>query len=128
MNPVKLKARATELKDAIESGDCETIDGVYTPAERKEIKKRWPLLWDLLQNIEEQLSVVADAQDDLLNQVEMLELVAEARAIVDQRDFDAPEFDPPRDDDEDGDGDDDAADAPTEEIEVVDAVPITEGE
>lgn len=127
MNPVKLKARATELKDAIENGDCETIDGVYTPAERKEIKKRWPLLWDLLQNIEEQIAVVQDSQDDLDNQIEMLELVSEARCIVDQRDFDAPDFDPPRDED-DEDDDDDVNGSPEPEIEVVDAVPVTEGE
>jgi hypothetical protein len=121
MNVIKLKARAHELREAIEGGECETIDSVFTPAERKEIKKRWPLLWDLLQHIEEQIGIVNDAQDDLLNQLDMLELVSEARVIVDQRDFDAPEFDPPADD---GDN----ADEPTEEIEVVEAVRVSEEE
>jgi hypothetical protein len=122
MNVIKLKARAHELREAIENGDCETIDSVYSAPERKEIKKRWPLLFDLLQHIEEQIGIVNDAQDDLHAQIDMLELVAEARVIVDQRDFDAPEFDPPRD------GGDDNADEPTEEIEVVEAVPLTEDE
>jgi hypothetical protein len=124
MNVIKLKARAHELREAIEGGECETIDSVFTPAERKEIKKRWPLLWDLLQHIDEQIGIVIDAQDDLLNQLDMLELVSEARVIVDQRDFDAPEFDPPADDDGDGDN----ADQPTEEIEVVEAVRVSEEE
>ena len=121
MNVIKLKARAAELRDAIEGGDCETIDGVYTPADRKEIKKRWPLMWDLLQHIEEQLNVVADAQDDLLNQIDMLELVSEARAIVDQRDFDGPDFDPADPADADAAPSDDEP-----EIEVVDAVRVSE--
>jgi len=124
MNVIKLKARARELRDAIENGDCETIDSVYTAADRKEIKKRWPLLFDLLGHIEEQLGVVADAQDDLLNQIDMLELVSEARAIVDQRDFDAPDFDPPATDDDEDDEDDDA-DSDETVPEVVEAVRMT---
>lgn len=115
MNPIKLKARALELREAIEGGECETIDTVFTADERKKIKKRWPLIFDLLGTIEEQLAVVNDAQDDLLNQIDMLELVSEAQAIVDQRDFDAVE----------GDAD---APEPEPEIEVVEAVRVSEEE
>jgi hypothetical protein len=102
MNVVKLKKRAEELKEMIESGECETTDKVYTPEERKKIKKRWPLIFDLIQGVEEQLQAALEAQDDLLTQVEVLEVVSEATAIKEAHDMD---------------------EAP---IEVVEAVPVPE--
>lgn len=82
MNPSKLVVRAKKLREAIESGEAETVDAVYTGEERKQIKKQWPLVHTALETIDEQLQDLLDKQEEVLTQVDLLEAVSDYIGIL----------------------------------------------